>query len=54
MRNLVLVGLIIASLSLLWSLRFAMRATQAWSLTGVALATVLFGIVLWDMVKTKG
>ncbi len=54
MRNLVLVGLVIAAASLLWSLRFAVRSTQAWSLTGVALAAVLFGIVLWDMVKTKG
>ncbi len=54
MRNLVVVGLVIAALSLLWSLRFAVKSTQAWSLTGVALAVVLFGIVLWDMTKAKG
>ncbi len=54
MRNLVLVGLIISALSLLWSLRFAMVARGAWTGTGVALAAVLYGIVLWDMVKAKG
>ncbi len=54
MRNLVLAGLIISALSLLWSLRFAMRATGAWTGTGVALAAVLYGLVLWDMVKAKG
>jgi hypothetical protein len=54
MRNLVLAGLIIAGVSLLWSLQFALRARGAWTGTGVALAAVLYGIVLWDMVKAKG